>query len=149
MLRSSSWRVLSQVLWVVFLMTGMSSSASQQSKTWLRMRSWRWWTGRGRGCLDQPRDAVVDQPATRGGDRHRRSSKQPHIQQITVIVDIGSHQHTRRGPTHLLGPVTINGAQSVGPSGHDEVHTGQALRKQLGDCLIGSSTRSASSMRIT
>ena len=40
-IRSSSWRRLRQVSPVVFSATRMSSSASQQSWTWARMRSFR------------------------------------------------------------------------------------------------------------
>jgi hypothetical protein len=46
-MRSSSWRRLRQVSPVAFSMTRISSSASQHSWTWARMRSGRWWnTGR-------------------------------------------------------------------------------------------------------
>ena len=46
-MRSSSWRTLRQVSPVAFSTTRMSSSASQHSWMWARMRSSRWWkTGR-------------------------------------------------------------------------------------------------------
>ena len=96
-MRWSSSRRLRQVSLVWFSAILISSSASQQSSTWARIRSsLRWWTGRRSSVVFMSRQArsisalLVAERDVLGGERRVGGSEQELAVQVLLGIDGGA-----------------------------------------------------------